>query len=249
MNQGTTAQQERASTGPTRPTRPTQRTKHPVRRAVLLLVGLVLVVLLAAAAWLAMDALTVRDELTTAEDLVGTLQDEVLAGDVDSARRTLASLQDHAAAAHDASRGPHWSLAGALPWAGPNVRAVREVSDVVQDLSTDVLPGVIDASTLVDPAAITSGDVPLDPVALQAAADAVVAADAAVNDALDRLAAIDRDEIVPALADPIDTFEARVQEVAQATAGAARTASLLPALLGAGLPDLSDLSGIEPGEG
>lgn len=245
MDQGTTTQQERDTA---RTARPAQRRKHPVPRALLLLVTLAIVALLAAAAWLAVDALTLRDELTTAEDLVGTLQDEVVAGDVDAARQTLATLQEHATTAHDASHGPHWSLARALPWAGPNVRAVQEVSDVVHDLSTDVLPGVIDASTLIDPDALTSGSTPPDPVSLQTAADAIIAADLAVQDAAARLAAIDRDEIVAALADPLDAFEARVHQIAQATAGAARTARLLPTLLAAGVPDLSALAGTVPGQ-
>ncbi|MEP7764639.1 hypothetical protein [Sanguibacter sp. 25GB23B1] len=223
-------------------TRRRGRRRHPVRRAVAVVVGVVVVVLLAAAAWLAVDAVTVRDELTTAADLVEVLQDEVLAGDAESARATLATLQGHASTAHDASHGPHWSLAGALPWAGPNVRAVQEVSEVVLDLSGDVLPGVIEATGLVDPAAIARGDVPLDVAALQTAADAVLTADVAVQAAAQRLAAIDRDELVAAVAAPVDELEAKVQRVAEATAGAAQTARLVPTLLGAGLPVVPDLS-------
>lgn len=209
------------------------RRRHPVRRAVAVLVGVLLLVLLGAAAWLAVDAVTVRDELTTAADLVETLQDEVRAGDAESARSTLVELQDHASAAHEASHGPHWSLAGVLPWAGPNVRAVQEVSEVVVDLSDDVLPGVIEATGLVDPAALARGEIPADIAALQSAAGAVIAADVAVQAAAQRLAAIDRAELVAAVAAPVDELEAKVQEVATATESAAQAARLLPTLLGA----------------
>ncbi|WP_221655788.1 DUF4012 domain-containing protein [Actinotalea ferrariae] len=193
-------------------------------------------VLAAWAGWLALDALRARDELLAAADLVTDLREQVLEGDRDSATASLAALQDHAGRASDAAHGPHWSAAAALPWVGPNVRAVQVVSEVVDGLADRALPGLMDATATVDPAALVpvDGRVPLTP--LLTAAPVVVAADAEVQAAAERLAALDPAGLWAPVGGPVHDLAAQVEDVAATTATAARAVRLLPPMLGADGP-------------
>ncbi len=202
---------------------------------VLVGVGLLLV-LLGWGAWLGVDGLRARSELLAGARLVTTLQDQVLAGDRDAATATLTALQGHADEAQDRTHGPHWSAARVLPWVGDDVRAVQTVAEVVDSLATDALPGLMDATELVDPARLAPTDGRVDLAPLQAAAPVVVAADATVQDALQRVTAIDVDGLVGPVGGPVDQLTGQVRQVAMTTATAARAVQLLPPMLGADGP-------------
>jgi hypothetical protein len=198
--------------------------------------GLVVVVLVGWAVWLAADAVQARAELASASRLVGALQEAVLAGDRDEATATLQELQLHAEQARDATRGVHWTAAAVLPWVGPNVRAVQVVADVVDDLATAALPALMEATQIVDPATMAPVDGRVDIGALELAAPAVVAADAVVADALARLDDIDASVLWSPVAVPLQGAREEVAEVAATTATAARAVQLLPTMLGADGP-------------
>jgi hypothetical protein len=209
---------------------------RPPRRRWPWALGFVVVVLGGWTAWLAVDAVRARAELASASSLVGTLQEAVLAGDRTAATATLEELQEHAEQARDATRGVHWTAAGALPWVGPNIRAVQVVADVVDDLATAALPALMAATQIVDPATMAPVDGRVDIGALELAAPAVVAADAVVAGALARLDGIDASELWSPVAGPLQRVRGEVAEVAATTATAARAVQLLPAMLGADGP-------------
>ncbi|WP_199424932.1 DUF4012 domain-containing protein [Actinotalea solisilvae] len=200
------------------------------------LVVAVPVLLVAWAAWLGLDALRARSELQSAAALVTTLQQQVLDGDRAAAGATLADLQDHASRAHDAAHGPHWSAARVLPWVGPNVAAVQVVSEVVDGLAVRALPGLMDATALVDPAGMApvDGRVPIGP--LEEAAPVVVAADAEVRAARDRVEGLDVAGLWAPLRGPVEDLAAQVRGVASTTSTAAKAVQLLPPMLGADGP-------------
>lgn len=192
--------------------------------------------LLVGVVWLGLDALRARDELQTAAGLVRELQAQVLAGDREPAAATLDRLQEHAAAAVDAAHGPHWSVAGALPLVGPNVRAVQVVSEVVDGLARRALPGLLEATELVDPAALAPVGGRVDLAPLAAAAPAVVAADDEVRSATERIGGVDRAGLWASVSDPLDDLAGEVEDVATVTATAARAVQLLPPMLGSDGP-------------
>ncbi|WP_298462485.1 DUF4012 domain-containing protein [uncultured Cellulomonas sp.] len=186
--------------------------------------------------WLALDALRARDALTAAAGEVTALRTQVLAGDRPGAEATLADLQAHAATAHDRTHGPHWTLVGAVPGIGPTVGAVQTVSEVVGALTTQALPALMDATALADPAALAPVDGRIDLAPLTAAAPGVVAADAAVHDALTTLRGVDADAVVGPFAAQLGRLDAQLADVAATTATAARAVQLLPPMLGADGP-------------
>lgn len=211
------------------------RRRRVVRR-VLVGCGLALVVVIGLGVWLVTDALRAADALEAARGDVQELQEQVRAGDSEAADRTLVQLQAHSSTAARSTTGPVWTLAGALPWAGPNVQAVQTVAGAVDDLAQDALPSLMQATTLVDPAALApvGGRVNLAP--LQEAAPAIVAADDSVQTTAQQLEDIDTTSLVGLVADPVDTLRDQVADVAVTTATAARAALLVPAMMGADGP-------------
>ncbi|MGV8910682.1 MAG: DUF4012 domain-containing protein [Propionicimonas sp.] len=205
-------------------------------RRTLLTVSLLLVVAIAVVAWVGVDALHARDELKAAATQVHTLQGQVEKGDRKAATATLKSLQTYAASARDDTHGPNWSAVAVLPWLGPNVRAVQTVSEVIDGLATDALPALMDATSLVDPATLApvNGRVNLAPIVK--VAPEVVAANAEVQSAVKRLAAIDPEGLNAAVAAPLADLRIQVGKVALTTATADRAVRLLPPMLGADGP-------------
>ncbi len=196
----------------------------------------VVVVVVVCAAWVGANALTARDELQASADDVVALRTQVQAGEVDRSQSTVRDLQRHAAAARAATTGVQWSVVGALPWVGPNARAVQTVSHVVDDLATSALPALVDATRVIDPGTLAPVDGRIDLEPLADVAPQVVAADVAVSAAQDRLAAIDTDRLLTLVAAPVTELRSQVADVAQTTATASRAVRLLPPMLGADGP-------------
>jgi hypothetical protein len=205
-------------------------------RGSLLVVALLLAVVAAVVVWVGVDALNARGELKTAATQVHVLQGQVEKGDRKGAKVTLTSLQGHAAAAQAGTHGPQWSVVRALPWVGPNVRAVQTVSEVIDGLAVNALPTLMDATSLVDPTTLApvNGRVDLKP--LVKAEPKVVAADTEVQTAARRLDAIDSKPLLAGVATSLVDLRAQVAKVALTTATAARAVRLLPPMLGADGP-------------
>lgn len=193
-------------------------------------------VLLAVAAWLAVDAVRAENHLEAADGDVSRLEQAVLAGDEPTATGSLRSMQDHAAAAVRATRGPHWWLAEHVPGLGPTVYAARTISDVVDVLAHEALPALAEAADVVDPAALAPRDGRIDLEPLIRGRSAVLAADAAVQAAAARLEGVEEGRVLPAVAGPVRDLRAKVDETAMTTATAARAVRLLPPMLGAQEP-------------
>ena len=205
-------------------------------RRLLFILTLLLAVVTAVVVWVGVDALKARGELKAAATQVHVLQGQVEKGDRTGAKVTLKSLQAHAATAQAETDGPQWSVVRALPWIGPNVRAVQTVSEVIDGLAVNALPTLMDATSLVDPTTLApvNGRVDLKP--LMKAEPKVVAANSEVQTAARRLDAINPNGLLAAVAAPLADLRAQVAKVALTTATAARAVRLLPPMLGADGP-------------
>lgn len=196
--------------------------------------GLVALVVLGAAAWLAWDAKTVRDELAVAAGDVSRLRAGALQGDAESA--ALADLQARAATAHRVSDGPVWRVTSHLPWVGDQVTAVRTAAAVVDDLARRALPPLLEAVKQVNPSTLAPRADQVNLAPLQAVAPRIVAADGVVSAAAGRLRAIDTNRLVGPVDRPVTQLRAMVDEVGTTVSTAAKAAVLLPAMLGADGP-------------
>ncbi|MFC0705530.1 DUF4012 domain-containing protein [Cellulomonas uda] len=202
------------------------------RRRVLAVAGGLLLVLVVAAGVLAVDAVRARDAFeATAADVV-RLREQVTDPSSPDAGVTLASAQRHARAARDHTDGPLWALAGRLPWLGADARAVQELARAVDEVTHRALPPLVEATRVVDPAALAPVDGRVDVAPLAAVAAQVADADDAVRSAYRRVAAVRTDGLVAPVADAVRRLRDELARVAADTGTAARAAALLPPMLG-----------------
>lgn len=180
-------------------------------RTTWLIVGIALVVLLAAACWLGFRALTVKDGLEESQRLVAELQNGADVG------ATVAQLSTHAESAAGAASDPVWAVAEWIPFAGDNLRGVRLAAQSLDVLVNDVALPVLDSTS-------DGGD--LLPTLLSIAGEQ----SERVTQLADEVDAIQRSS---ALIGPVRNG---VDMVAGVTGAAAPALELLPSLLGADGP-------------
>lgn len=193
--------------------------------ALLGLVGLVLVVLVR-------DALAARSALAAAAGRAELLQGQIVAGDAAGATKTLAALQESADRARSSTDGPLWDVGRHVPILGANLRSVQTVARVVDDVSDEALPPIVDVSDLVDIAAFSPQDGRIDVDRVEALGPAVATADATLTRAAADLAAIDPDGLLLPLRTPIGSLQAKIASAQSAARAGSVAARLMPSMLG-----------------
>ncbi|MDQ7992049.1 MAG: DUF4012 domain-containing protein, partial [Propionicimonas sp.] len=204
-------------------------------RIVLWGVAGVLLAGVALGAWLAVDALRARDALEEAADAVRLVVDD-LQDDPAAAQAAVAGLQDAAGRAADATSGPHWTIAGWLPWIGDDTRALQTITRSVDTLATSALPPLVTVAGSVTPEQLAPRDGRLDVSALAAVAGPVGTADQTIGALQAEVAGIDRSGLVGPLAEATDRFAGELAKARGVTSAAAAATALLPPLLGADGP-------------
>lgn len=106
--------------------------RHRRRARVWLTVGVLTVIVLGAFTWLAIKALTVKNELEAAKSLITNLDDGL---ELDA---RLSLVGGHAVEALRASSDPLWAAAESVPLAGENLRAVRLASEALDLIVNDI---------------------------------------------------------------------------------------------------------------
>lgn len=97
-----------------------------------IILALILIALLALLAWLGFRALTVKNELTAAQQLVTSLDDGMPMAE------RVQQVGAHAHVAADAAADPVWRAAEFVPYVGDNLRAVRLASESLDLLANDL---------------------------------------------------------------------------------------------------------------
>jgi hypothetical protein len=145
-------------------------------------------VVLGATAWVGMHALTAKSSLEEAQTLVGTLKVQATTLDFvglgETSRRLSAATQTAADATHD----PVWNAAEFVPFAGANLKAVRQLAEAVHSVAQNgVAPLARVASSLsIDSLKPVDGHINLEPMvqlsgAMGPAADVIGAAATSVD--------------------------------------------------------------------
>jgi len=127
----------------------------------------VLVIVIALAGWhLASQVFGVKDDLEQAQKLTSQLKTEALDFDIESAQKTLTTIQDHTGRAVTGSNDPLWKAAEVLPVLGANLTAVRELSSVTDDLIDDVAAPLVNVAGGLNPAdfAPVDGAINIQPI-------------------------------------------------------------------------------------
>jgi hypothetical protein len=209
--------------------------RHWGRR--LVRVALILVVLLmAAAAWVVYDGMRAKSNLLRASSDVAVLQQQATSGDVAGERISLANLQREAHAARVETSGPAWGLARWTPIVGSNAAAIATVASAVDDLAQHALPSLVDTSATLDLQAIAPHDGSIDLAPIQHAAPAIVAAASAVQRVRDQVAGISTSGLLPIVRTSVLRLQSDLDKAVSTTSTAARAVTLLPPMLGASQP-------------
>jgi len=212
----------------------------PVRRHRPILAWIMLgagAVILLATAWVGWRTYQAYRNLQAAAVQVSALQqqfsDPSHLGPADGRPAILAGLQADAASARSAVDDPVYRLATGVPFVGPNLDAIRQVSLTVDTLSTDVVPSLDSIARTLDPAVLTPRDGAVDLGPVVAIAPQLQQADGTVQAARAQLQQIDRSAVVAPVGDAVASLQTKLDSAADLTEPAARIARLLPTALGA----------------
>lgn len=156
-------------------------------------IALVLLVLASLAAWIGTRALAAKGELEEAQRLIGTMKTQATSLDIQGATTTFDSVDKHTGKAVELTSDPVWIAAESLPWAGSNLKAVRELAAVTDSVVTDVVAPLIGVAKGVDPATLAPKDGAIDLQPFVDAAPAVALANAGLSESLAAANAIQTD--------------------------------------------------------
>jgi hypothetical protein len=201
--------------------------RHPIRLGVLL-VGLVL---LAGAIWLAVTAYLARAEVNRVQRSLDTLQGVVSNADIDSVTGAAADLRTQAHRAHSLTSGPAWWVAAQIPWLGRPVVTVRGAMAAADQLGGQVLSPIVGVIDGVRPSELVhDGTVELAP--LEKAAPVLTQANTTLQTVTARVARLPTDTWLGAVNRATTKLNSKVRSLGPSLTTAARTAQVLPPMLG-----------------
>ena len=210
--------------------------RSPWPRRVLLAVLGVVVVLVLTVGWLALRVYQAGTALANAQSALPKAGLQLTASDVTALTSALPSVQHDLSRARSAAGDPVWRAAEHLPWAGTQLRAVRVVTESLDDVMASTGPVLDQAQALLAArdTLLSDGHVNLAPFAevepqLTRAAQVAAAADA-------RVQAIDTRPLVHRLAGPVGSVQHLLPKVASVLDTGSQLAALLPPMLGADGP-------------
>ncbi|MFP5333810.1 MAG: hypothetical protein ACLGIV_00700 [Actinomycetes bacterium] len=178
--------------------------------------GVLVLLLLAVAAWVGVRGYLAYGHARDAADGLAAVQSAVADGDVETARGELAGVQDDTGATVRLTSDPVWRSLAAFPFGGQNLAAVSTAAAAADDVTTGGLPALIDAAEGLREfgSSLRSGD--LDPEALQSTVDGVERLDASLTRAQADIEAIDRRYLLPQVEQALDELASSVDVAAQA---------------------------------
>jgi hypothetical protein len=179
-------------------------------------------------AWLGAKAITIREELGKATELIPVLQSEVLDSDFKAQQ-----LSSHTLAARNASEDPLWTLASAIPFLGGNLTAIAEVARSADDLSSLAVTPLVGVADSLSWDALLLGENTAGLDALQEASPIVSSAAHAVRVTAQRLEEIDASRLLPQISEPLGDAREQLMPVTEALDASAAASQLAPAMLGA----------------
>jgi hypothetical protein len=200
------------------------------RRVVLTAIAVVVVVAGALFVWEATRAVgALKDANQRAERLKANIVD----GDVDAARVSLKRFDEASTRARENTDGPLWWLGSQVPVLGNNVEAVHVVARELDQVSDDVLPGIVDVADKVRLETFRPEDGRIDLKAVAEAAPVLVNADKVFADANRDVGSVDAEGLIGPLETPMVALQTIFDRTASAASAAHDAADLLPQMIGA----------------
>ena len=200
------------------------------RRLALVVVGLVVVLAALSFTW---ESYRAVNALQDANDRADVLQENIVNGDVEAARRSLELLDDETSRAHHSTDGPIWWVGSQVPVLGRNVDAVRIAAREIDQVSDEVLPGIVDVADKVRLETFRPKNGRVNLAAVADAAPALVRADEVFSGADREIAAFDVEGLIGPLREPMRQLQEKFHRTAISASAAKDASKLLPTMLGA----------------
>ena len=194
---------------------------------------LLLLIIVAVGVYVGYLALKVKDDIEAARSQATQAREAILDGDVAKATAAATAADEKAESATSNSHNPVWTIAAAVPWLGSPLDSVREMTDAVNDLTSDVLKPTAELSEVINPDSLRNSDSGINVGALaNAQAQLAPIADSAesIND---NVRGIDSTWLGMVGDAKTELFE-QTDETARFVRGTDTAARLLPPMLGAG---------------
>lgn len=195
-------------------------------------VGSLLTLLILAIGWVTIRGIGAVDDLQQVAKGSSQLKASIASGDLEGAEPIAESIARNAGSAHDLTSDPIWQAFGVIPWLGPNFRAVSDVAEIADDVSSDALSPLLDVAADFDLAGLGFTDGAIDLAPFAAIEKPLGAASAALTSAQLRAQRIDADATLPPLADAVRELRGSVTEAATAVGALHGASVLLPTMLG-----------------
>ncbi|MFS2240922.1 DUF4012 domain-containing protein [Microbacterium sp. OR16] len=212
------------------------RTGRRPRRPVIWAAVVVAAILLLAAAWVLARGAVAAGELQKLEKTASGLRAAVASGDLDRAARDARTLSEHARSARDLTGDPIWRAFEIVPWAGSNLTAVREASQIAADIADGALPPLLTAAKSIDPARFTITEGRIDLALFAEAQEPLAQATDVLTAAAAHADRIDGEVTIPPIAEAVDQLRAVVHESLDIVEAAHSSAVLIPPMLGIDAP-------------
>jgi hypothetical protein len=202
------------------------------RRRLLLVLGLFLLVVVAAGAWVGFRGMAARDHLNAARAEVPALRTALLSADRSSVPARLDRVKRETREARRLTSDPVWRLAAHVPWAGRTLRTAGGLAAAVDDLARTSLPELDTASRALSLTSLRpSGDrVALEPLAAARAPLATVRASLASTES--RVRALPSSGVAGAVAAARAEFLGELESLRRSTDAAATAVEVAAPMLG-----------------
>lgn len=204
-------------------------------RWIILSIVIVLVLLVAAAAWVGSRALAARASLESAAGSATALPALVRSGDSAATMDAANAFETEARAAASATSDPIWRLAEYMPWVGSNLAAVRGMSEVAADVATSAVVPLAGAAAQIDISGLGFVDGRIDVAPLAEAAPTLRTANEVLQSSVERLDSLPEPGLT-IVADALGELRTVMREAAQLVDGLDRAAAVLPAMVGTNEP-------------
>lgn len=196
-------------------------------RMVLIVIGALLLIIAALAAWLGLSALKAKNEVEAAIQAASRIQSQVQAGDTDKAQASIEAFSQHIDATYAQTKQPVWKLATLVPYYGSDVKAARDMVHILEDVSNNALPKLAKAAQALDFNSIGIKDGTIQLGDMASVTQDLAAANGVVADASVDMGKIG-DTHIPQITEAVQQGRSKFKELASLTDTASRLTDVLP---------------------
>jgi len=210
------------------------RWRRPLPWALFAVVVLV-VLILAATAWIGTRALLAKASLEKAQTLIGELESSAVE-DPTSASELAERISRETSSARRMTSDLIWRGGEVVPLLGVNLTVVRELAATVDDVAQNAIEPLADVAAELDPSALKPVDGRIDLAPLAGAAGSAARADDTVMEARERVLALSAEGTLGAVEDARAQLAGLLDDAASLTSLARTLTELAPPMLGSDGP-------------